>query len=70
MSDRRPPNTPPPALTPESELDVLAAIYSFVIERHDYKKVADPTGDQNEVKEVRDVDPKRRLPHYSVSRNE
>ncbi len=48
--------------TPESELDALVAVYKFILQCHESRKVADPTGDRNEVKEVEDIDPKQRLP--------
>lgn len=48
--------------TPESELDALAAVYAFVLECHERRKVADATGDPNEVKENDDVDPAGSLP--------
>lgn len=55
--------TPRPDATPESELDALAAVYAFVLECHERQKVADPTGDRNEAKEVEDNCPTQRLPH-------
>ena len=54
--------TPLPEATPESELDALAAVYAFVLERHERRKVADATGNRNEVKEDKDVDPTGSLP--------
>jgi hypothetical protein len=54
--------TPLPDATPESELDALASIYEFILERHRHKKAADATGDRDEVKEVEHVDPRQRLP--------
>ena len=54
--------TPLPDATPESELDALVAVYAFVLECHERKKVADSTGDRNEVKEDDDVDPRQRIP--------
>jgi hypothetical protein len=47
---------------PESELDVLAAVYRFILDCHASRKAADATGDRNEVKEVQDIDPTRSLP--------
>ena len=54
--------TPLPEATPESELDALAAVFAFVLECHERRKVADSTGDRNEVKEDEDVDPTGSLP--------
>jgi hypothetical protein len=54
--------TPLSDATPESELDALAAVYTFILECHERKKAADPTGDRNEVKEDIDVDPTGSLP--------
>ncbi len=54
--------TPLSDTTPESELDALVAVYKFILECHESRKVADPTGDRNEVKEVRAVDPDQNLP--------
>ena len=54
--------TPRPDATPESELDALVTVYKFILQRHESRKAADPTGDQNEVKEVRAVDPDQKLP--------
>ncbi len=55
--------TPPPDATPEGgELDALVTAYQFVLQCHQSRKPADPTGDRNEVKEVRDIDPTRSLP--------
>jgi len=54
--------TPLPDATPESELDTLAAVYAFVLECHESRKAADPTGDPNEAKEDKDIDPKQSLP--------
>jgi hypothetical protein len=62
MSDPRLTYTPLLEATPESELDALAAIYKFVIECHEAKKVAGGVGDRTEVKEVADIDPEQRLP--------
>lgn len=50
-----------PDATPESELDALAAVYGFILDCHE-RKVADATGDLDEVKEVEDIDPTRSLP--------
>jgi len=54
--------TPLPDATPESELDALAAVYAFILQCHERRRVADATGDRNEVKEVEDVDPTGSLP--------
>jgi hypothetical protein len=54
--------TPHPDATPETELDALAWVYKFILERHKSKKAADPTGDPNEAKEDKDLDPERSLP--------
>jgi hypothetical protein len=54
--------TPLSDATPESELDALVAIYKFILQCHESRKVADPTGDRNEVKEVRAIDPDQKLP--------
>ncbi len=62
MSDPRITYTPLPNATPESELDALVAVYKFILQCHECRKVADPTGDRNEVKEVRAVDPDQNLP--------
>ena len=62
MSSARITYTPRPDATPESELDALAAIYKFVLECHASKKAADPTGDPNEAKEDKDLDPESSLP--------
>ena len=51
-----------PDVTPENDLDSLAAIYRFIIECHESKKAADASGDRNEVKEARNIDPEQRLP--------
>jgi hypothetical protein len=53
--------TPLPDATPESELDALVAVYEFILQCHESRKVADPTGDPNEVKEVRAIDPSQKL---------
>jgi len=53
---------PLPEATPESELDALVAVYAFVLECHKSRKAADATGDRNEVKEDKDVDPTGSLP--------
>ncbi|MDQ3864053.1 MAG: hypothetical protein M3317_11255 [Actinomycetota bacterium] len=54
--------TPRPDATPESELDALVAVYKFILQCHGTRKAADVTGDRNEAKEVRAVDPEQRLP--------
>jgi len=48
--------------TPESELDALVSIYEFILECHASRKAADTTGDRDEVKEDKDIDPAQRLP--------
>ena len=48
--------------TPESELDALVAVYAFILQCHESRKVADPTGDPNEAKEDKDFDLRRSLP--------
>jgi hypothetical protein len=53
---------PLPDATPEREIDALVAIYKFILECHESRKAADPTGDRNEVKEVEAIDPTRSLP--------
>ncbi len=63
MSDPRITYSPRPDSTPEAELDALVAVYKFIIECHESRKVADLTGDPNEVKEVEAIDPEQRLPH-------
>ena len=42
--------TPLPDATPESELDALAAVYSFVLESHETKKAAAPSGQEDDVR--------------------
>jgi hypothetical protein len=54
--------TPLSDATPDTELDAISAIYKFVLECHERRKVADSTGDRNEVKEDSDVDPTGSLP--------
>ena len=54
--------TPLPDATPESESEALAWVYKFILERHESKKAADPTGDRYEAKEDKDFDLKRSLP--------
>jgi hypothetical protein len=61
MSRARITYTPRGDATPESELDALAAIYKFVLECHASKKATDPTGDPNEAKEGKNLDPERSL---------
>ena len=53
--------TPLPDATPESELDALVAAYKFILECHESKKAADPTGDPNEAKEDKALDPEKSL---------
>jgi len=53
---------PLPEATPEGELAALVAAYKFILECHESRKAADPTGDPNEAKEDKDLDPKRSLP--------
>jgi hypothetical protein len=48
--------------TPDGELDALVWVYKFILERHKSKKAADPTGDPNEAKEDKNLDPERTLP--------
>jgi hypothetical protein len=38
---------PHPSATPESELDVLANVYAYLIKTHDSKNVAEPAQLQN-----------------------
>jgi hypothetical protein len=47
--------------TPETELDALVWAYKFILERHKSKKAADPTGDPNEAKEGKNLDPERTI---------
>ena len=54
---------PLPDATPESELDALVAVYEFILQCHESRKVAASSGDRNEAKEVTGVDPRQRLPH-------
>jgi hypothetical protein len=54
--------TPLSDATPETELDALVWVYKFILERHESKKAADPTGDRYEAKEDKDFDLKRSLP--------
>jgi hypothetical protein len=54
--------TPYPDATPESELDALVAVYEFILQCHESRKVADPTGDPNEAKEDKDFDLRKSLP--------
>ena len=54
--------TPLPDATPESELDALVAVYEFILQCHESRKVADPTGDPNEAKEDKDFDLRKSLP--------
>ena len=51
-----------PDAAPRDELDALAAVYRFVLECQENKKAADATGDRDEVKEVRNIDPGQSLP--------
>jgi len=53
---------PLPDATPERKLDALAAVYAFILECHERRKAADTTGDRDEVKEDKDIDPAQRLP--------
>lgn len=53
---------PLPDATPERKLDALAAVYAFILECHERRKVADSTGDRHEVKEDTNVDPTGSLP--------
>jgi hypothetical protein len=62
VSDPRINYTPLSDATPESELDALVAVYAFVLECHESRKVAGRVGDRNEVKEDEDVDPTGSLP--------
>jgi hypothetical protein len=61
MTNARLTYIPLPDATPETELDALVAVYAFVLDCHESKQAADPTGDPNEVKED-DVDPTESLP--------
>ena len=54
--------TPLPDATPESELDALAAVYAFILECHERRKVTGRVGNPIEVKEDNDVDPTGSLP--------
>ena len=54
--------TPLPDATPETELDALVWVYKFILERHESKKAADPTGDPNEAKEDNGFDLRKSLP--------
>jgi hypothetical protein len=54
--------TPLPNATPEAELDALVAIYAFVLEAHAKKKAAAPSGQNDGVKEERDVHTKDSIP--------
>jgi len=54
--------TPCPDATPESELAALVAVYEFILQCHESRKVADPTGDPNEAKEDNDFDLRKSLP--------
>ena len=62
MTSSRLTYTPLPNATPHSELDALVAAYKFILECHESRKAADPTGDPNEAKEDKDLDPERSLP--------
>jgi hypothetical protein len=42
MSNPRITYTPHPDASPESELDVLATIYAYLIRNHDSKRAAEP----------------------------
>jgi len=42
MSNRQITDTPHPDASPESELDVLANIYAYLIRTHDSKRAAEP----------------------------
>jgi hypothetical protein len=54
--------TPLSDATSESELDALVAVYKFILQCHESRKVADPTGDPNEAKEDKDFDLRKSLP--------
>jgi hypothetical protein len=54
--------TPLSDATPDCELDALVAAYKFILQCHESRKVADPTGDRHEAKEVEAIDPEKRLP--------
>ena len=61
---------PLPDATPESELDALAAVYAFILDCHESRKVADSTGDRNEVKEDETLTPPEVYPNkgtYSLT---
>jgi len=51
-----------PDTTPESELDALVAVYTFVLEAHAKRKAAVPSGPQNSVKEDLHVHTKGSIP--------
>lgn len=46
----------------ESQPGGLTNLYAFVVECHKSRQAADVPGDQDEVKEVQDVDPRQRIP--------
>jgi hypothetical protein len=46
----------------ENDLDALVAVYEFILQCHESRKVADPTGDPNEAKEDKDFDLRKSLP--------
>ena len=42
--------TPLSRVTPESELDALAAVFAFVLEAHARKKAATPSGQEDDAR--------------------
>jgi hypothetical protein len=62
MASSRLTYTPLPDATPEGELDALVAAYKFIVKCHESRKAADLTGDPNEAKEDKELDPERSLP--------
>ena len=48
-------------VTPEGELDALIAMDALVLECHVETRVAEPTGDRDEAKEVKNVGPRQSL---------
>ncbi len=47
---------------PESELNVLAAAYAFILQCHDEKKAAEGNGGEDDRKGVEDVPAKSSIP--------
>jgi hypothetical protein len=50
VSEHRLTYIPRPDATPESELDALATVYSFVLKAHAKKKAATPSGQEDDVR--------------------